>query len=121
MTVTESLATRGENNGSDFSVMFVSAGEAAAGALECSAVDKIFERCHPCGDTSTYQTSTSGVVAGAGGDADAGYSSLNTTARVGSAKPFAAVYNQLFVQSVVTKDMSDEKGQARNTRLHVTL
>jgi len=110
MTVTESLVTRGGTNGSDFSVMFVSAGEAAAGALECSAVDNIFERCHPCGDASTYQTSTSGVLVGAGGDAHAGYSSLNTAAQVGSAKPFTADYNQLFLRSGETKDTSVEKG-----------
>jgi len=37
-------------------------GEAAAGALECSAADKVCERWRLCGDTSMYQTSTSGVV-----------------------------------------------------------
>jgi len=47
-------------------------GEAAAGALECSAADKVCERCRLCGDTSMYQTSTSGVVFGLSGEAAAG-------------------------------------------------
>jgi len=33
----------------------------------------------------------------------------------------AAGYNQRFVYSVFTKDTSDEKGQATDTKVHVTL
>jgi len=37
-------------------------------------------------------------------------------------KPFAtAGYNQRFIYSVFTEDTLDEKGQARDTRVHVTL
>jgi len=37
-------------------------------------------------------------------------------------KPFAtAGYNQRFIYSMFTEDTLDEKGQARDTRVHVTL
>ena len=37
--------------------------------------------------------------------------------RVGCLSPFS----QRFIYSVFTKDTSDEKGQARDTKVHVTL
>ena len=60
--------------------------------------------------------------AGEAGEAAEGVVQPAKRVQVWERKLFAtAGYNQRFICSVFTKDTLDEKGQARDTRVHVTL
>ena len=64
-------------------------------------------------------------MAGSAGESAEGVKELcswRMQVQVWERKPFAmAGYNQRFIYSVFTKDTLDEKGDARDTRVHVTL
>ena len=91
--------------------------DAAAGAhTEYSSA--VCKRCYLCGDASTYQTSTSGVMIDSAGKA----APAKQLQAVGSANcSHSRAHNQKFIYVVHTKDTSDEKGQAMYTRVHATL
>jgi len=70
-----------------------------------------------------YQTITSGLMAGSAGEADEGVAQpANAGANLGAqAVRDGKAHNQRFMYCVFTKDTLDEKGQARDTRMHMTL
>jgi len=102
------------------------ASEAASGAHKFSSA--IGNRCRLCGDAthhaSTYQTSTSGVtVVSAGKAAESVCAAGKAAEGKWEHKPFTAAglitsYSSI---PVYIKDTLGEKGQARDTRVHLTL
>jgi len=102
------------------------ASEAASGAHKYSSA--IGKRCPLCGDAThharTYQTSTSGVMVGSAGKAAEGVCAASKVAEgVWEHKPFTAAGLMTSYSSipVYIKGTLGEKGQARDTRVHVTL